>query len=149
GNQQWIALGGPGLDGVSESGIRFLGNGLTLESGTLMHLNAECGGHALPTIVFATRVMNGSGGGRTILIDDGTEMAAFTGAIRVAAPTAICGGDCNGDGRVTIDELLAAVDIALGRSSIDACTAIDADHDQHASIAEIVRAVVAILDGCG
>src|SRR5262249_58715806 len=50
-------------------------------------------------------------------------------------PTAIaCVGDCNGDGVVTINELILAVNIALGDAPISACPAIDAHHNGQRTI---------------
>jgi pimeloyl-ACP methyl ester carboxylesterase len=55
---------------------------------------------------------------------------------------AACPGDCNGDGRVTSDELLTLVNIAL-RSG-----AVDLDGDDRISVDEIVAAVNGALKGC-
>ena len=67
-----------------------------------------------------------------------------------ATPTAApdCTGDCNGDGAVTIDELVTAVNIALGNVAIAACTNADSSHDASVTIDEIVAAVRVALDGC-
>ena len=43
------------------------------------------------------------------------------------------GGDCNGDGKVTINELVLAVNIAIDNATMSACPAIDADSDGHAT----------------
>jgi bacillolysin len=59
-----------------------------------------------------------------------------------------CPGDCNGNGTVTIDELIRGVSIALGAIGADACTAFDADGNGQVSIAELVAGVNAALDGC-
>jgi hypothetical protein len=50
-------------------------------------------------------------------------------------------GDCNGDGQVTIDELILAVNIALGNAKMSSCRALDGDGDGKASVNELVRAV--------
>jgi hypothetical protein len=42
---------------------------------------------------------------------------------------AACRGDCDGDGSVTIDELIAAVGIALGESGVEQCPSLDGDGD--------------------
>jgi parallel beta-helix repeat protein len=54
-------------------------------------------------------------------------------------------GDCNGDGRVTVDELVLAVRIATDDLAMSACPAIDADGDGRAEIDELVRAVNNLL----
>jgi CSLREA domain-containing protein len=59
-----------------------------------------------------------------------------------------CPGDCNGDGEVTINELILAVNIALGNRPIDDCRAIDLNADGGATINELIAAVGAALNGC-
>ncbi len=56
-------------------------------------------------------------------------------------------GDCNGDGKVTINELVLAVNIAIDTAAMSACPAIDADGDGHAAVNELVRAVNNVLQG--
>jgi hypothetical protein len=60
-----------------------------------------------------------------------------------------CVGDCDGDGAVTIDELLAMVNIALDANQVSTCTAGDADQDGQITIDEILEAVNNALGGCG
>lgn len=59
-----------------------------------------------------------------------------------------CAGDCNGDGRVTIGELLTAVRIALGEAPVSDCSAADDNGDERISVGELVRAVAAASTGC-
>jgi hypothetical protein len=56
-------------------------------------------------------------------------------------------GDCDGDRRVTINELISGVAIALGAGA-DGCPALDADGDDRVSIGELIAAVDASLNGC-
>jgi hypothetical protein len=65
-------------------------------------------------------------------------------------PTAVagCPGDCDGNGSVSIDELIRGVGIALGHGAIADCAALDDDHDGSVSIDELVRAVNAALSRC-
>lgn len=65
----------------------------------------------------------------------------------VMAQTA-CVGDCNGDGAVTVDEVITMVNIALGVATIDACTAGDADSSGSITVDEIVTGVTNALEGC-
>jgi hypothetical protein len=60
-----------------------------------------------------------------------------------------CRGDCNGDGRVVVGELITGVNIALGAAAIRACRSIDADGDGRVSVNELIAAVNALLEGCG
>ena len=59
-----------------------------------------------------------------------------------------CVGDCDGNETVTVDDLVKGVNVALGAAAVDTCAALDADGDGQASIAELVRAVGFLLDGC-
>ncbi len=54
-------------------------------------------------------------------------------------------GDCNGDGRVTISELVMAVAAALGERPVSQCPELDLDHNGQISVAELVSAVNAAL----
>lgn len=72
-------------------------------------------------------------------------------AIGLATPTARaadCVGDCDGNQAVTVDDLVKGVNVALGATAVDTCAALDADGDGTVSIAELVRAVGYLLDGC-
>jgi len=59
-----------------------------------------------------------------------------------------CAGDCNGDGAVAVNELISAVNIALGTAEVTTCAACDTDHDGTVSIGELVSAVNKALNGC-
>ena len=49
---------------------------------------------------------------------------------------------------VSINELIAAVNIALGNSSPDVCANADADGDGTVRINELIAAVTSALQGC-
>jgi hypothetical protein len=55
-------------------------------------------------------------------------------------------GDCNGDGRVTINELILGVNIALGNLPITACPAFDTDGSGDITIDELIAAVNVALN---
>ena len=59
-----------------------------------------------------------------------------------------CPGDCNGDGMVTVDELLTAVDIGLGSTPLSRCAAVDANDDGNVTVDEITQATNRALNGC-
>jgi hypothetical protein len=59
-----------------------------------------------------------------------------------------CLGDCDGDGRVTVDEVIVMVNIALGNSPVSVCPAGDIDGGGQITVDEIVTAVNLALDGC-
>ncbi len=59
-----------------------------------------------------------------------------------------CRGDCDGDGRVTVAEVLLGINVALGRQSTGACPMADPDQDGTVSIDELIVAVEDLLSGC-
>jgi len=94
-----------------------------------------------PFAVTRTHVFFTAADGRT-----GEELWAIPRAALDGGPG--CGGDCNGDFRVAIDELVRGVGIALGATPVSACVSFDVDADGAVSIDELVGAVNAALGGC-
>jgi YVTN family beta-propeller protein len=68
--------------------------------------------------------------------------------VAVAAVPQFCDGDCNGDGAVTVDEVIQAVDIALGQQAVTTCIAADSDDDDTVTVDEVLRGVNNALNGC-
>ena len=64
------------------------------------------------------------------------------------APADVCGGDCDFGGAVSIDEIIRAVNIALGAAGGGTCAAVDTNGDGVVSIDELVASVGHALDGC-
>lgn len=56
-------------------------------------------------------------------------------------------GDCNGDNRVSVDELAVAVGIGVGRTPLTECPSLDQNDDARVTIDELVDAVRNALDG--
>jgi hypothetical protein len=87
-------------------------------------------------------------------IAHGAPAAALTqtpSPTRTATPTlAGCFGDCDGDGAVTVDELLRLVNIALGNAFVDTCPAAaeDACSDLVLFITCVIEAINSALHGC-
>ena len=75
-------------------------------------------------------------------------LIALSVVITVAPARAQCVGDCNGDGMVSIDELITGVNIALGNQPISACPAFDCDGSGTVPIQCLIQAVNNALDGC-
>jgi YVTN family beta-propeller protein len=59
-----------------------------------------------------------------------------------------CAGDCDGNGMVSISELIIGVNISLERRPLSDCTAVDNGGGGTVSVAELIRAVRNSLDGC-
>lgn len=68
---------------------------------------------------------------------------------QVTVQGAACVGDCDGDGFVTVDEIVRMVNIALGQQPLSVCPAADGNGDGQVTVDEIVRAVNNALNGCG
>lgn len=66
---------------------------------------------------------------------------------QTATPIA-CVGDCDGDGAVTVDEIVLMVGIGLGIEGIGNCVPADLNGDGDVTVDEIVNAVTNALDGC-
>ena len=76
----------------------------------------------------------------------GATAAAMLGSASLAV--AACPGDCNGDGRVEVNEIVSAVNIALEISAVSFCPAADVSGDGTVSVDEILQGVRAALEGC-
>lgn len=77
-------------------------------------------------------------------------LCSETGPFPPAPPVpCVCCGDCNQDGEVAVDELVRALDIALGQLDPDACSTLDPDGSGQVTITMLVAAVKAALHGCG
>jgi len=59
-----------------------------------------------------------------------------------------CAGDCDGDGRVSVAELIVGVNVALGLGDLGRCSPVDRDGNGTVSIGELITAVNRALDGC-
>jgi hypothetical protein len=61
----------------------------------------------------------------------------------VSAPPTLepCAGDCNGDGTVTVDEIITMVKVALGNVQVSDCQPGDANGDTQITVDEILKAV--------
>jgi hypothetical protein len=64
-----------------------------------------------------------------------------------ATPPA-CAGDCDGNGEVSISELILAVNISVAGTSLDECRAVDRDGSGAVTIDELIVAVRNALNGC-
>ncbi len=78
--------------------------------------------------------------------------AALAHAVPAASgtPAAIsaCAGDCDGNGQVTVDEIITLVTIALGDAPLDDCLNGDTNQDGSITVDEVLAAVSNALNGC-
>jgi YVTN family beta-propeller protein len=66
----------------------------------------------------------------------------------LAAGGALCPGDCNGDGSVTVEELVRAVNVGLGTLPYSVCGPADGDGNEEVTIDELITAVRSALESC-
>jgi hypothetical protein len=71
----------------------------------------------------------------------------FSSTLTPTQPLSTCVGDCDGDGSVSISELVTGVNIALGTQPLSRCPAFDPGGGG-VSISDLVTAVNNALDGC-
>lgn len=75
----------------------------------------------------------------------------FAGALLLLAGSragAVCAGDCDADGVVTVDEVVRMTNVALGLLPLTECHAGDLNADESITIDELVGATYAALNGC-
>lgn len=77
-----------------------------------------------------------------------TEDGGAPVVVPVTATVGACPGDCDGDGVVTIDELLSGVNLLLADAGSDDCRALDVSEDGRTTIDEVIRAINSALNGC-
>jgi hypothetical protein len=76
------------------------------------------------------------------------ETASAAPTTTVSAVPERCAGDCNGDGSVTVNELITGVNLVLDGASPEACAALDRDGNDEVSIGELIQGVNRALAGC-
>ena len=60
----------------------------------------------------------------------------------------VCAGDCDANGKVTIDEVVHAVGVAVDGMPLEGCFPADMDRNETVSVNELVAAVSGALNGC-
>lgn len=153
GTEQWVTVAGPNLDRVAATGIDFGDSSIAVDMTSLLQFQGECGvppaAIAFPSVAFRTTIAAGAAaGGRSLFFRVGSQLSALTGGVRVQAASSSCGGDCNGDRTVTIDEILRMVAIALGDITGAPCPAGDPGPDGRIGVDEILVAVRSAVNGC-
>jgi probable HAF family extracellular repeat protein len=90
-----------------------------------------------------------------LAIDAATRSTLYAGTdggsvseIEAVAGLPMCTGDCDGNANVTVNEIIAMVNIALGNAPVTDCSEGDADHSGAITVDEILTAVNNALNGC-
>jgi hypothetical protein len=103
-----------------------------------------------PSVFGFCQVANPQAGTWHVLVNDveGAGEWQATATLFAAATGPPCVGDCDEDGQVTVDELVAGISMALGDGGPEACLSLDADGNGEVTVDEIVTAVTNALEGC-
>ena len=80
--------------------------------------------------------------------DSSSAYAATSGGVFAIHQAPSCRGDCDGNKKVSVDELIAAVGIALGRQTMPVCAAADGGTDGQITVSDVIAAVDSALLGC-
>jgi putative Ig domain-containing protein/matrixin len=120
--------------------------GLTLSStGTLSGRPSAVGPSSL--LIQATDSMGNSHTKRLNITVNPAGVPTRT-PLPTATPVPGCAGDCNGNGVVSIDEILKGVNIALEAQPLGVCPLFDTNHSNNVTVDELLGAVHAALAGC-
>lgn len=85
----------------------------------------------------------------TCVDDDDCPDGTCLGSVSLPTPTPTpCAGDCNGDGSVTVDELVVGVNLILEQIPISTCVQFDTTSDGRVTVDELTAGVRAVLEGC-
>ena len=126
-----------------------LGDNPDVDARSDRHLNADCG---VPRPVRRAKLHSPGDRSRRKLserLDDTCRCVPEVTPTATVVGVSGCVGDCDGDGQVTIQELILAVEISLGESAeVTRCSAADENDDLQVTVDELVRAVDNALDGC-
>lgn len=178
GQRQAIAVAGPNLDQVPATGISFRDSAIVVDTASRRELSINCNGSPVPVLVFEVTVATDAiSGARSLALRVGELLGIMTGAIEVLGvdpptptpvptrtatqpvPTATvggpsptpgqgCVGDCDGNGTVTVDEIVTMVNVALGTQSVSNCPPGDPSGDGSVTVDEILTAIQNALAGC-
>jgi hypothetical protein len=92
---------------------------------------------------------------RIVLTVPGRRGAAVSTSVRILRVPLLseiqsaCVGDCDGEGTVTVDEILKGVNIVLGQATTVMCAAFDRDANGAVTVDELVAAVINALGVAG
>jgi hypothetical protein len=64
------------------------------------------------------------------------------------SPPFVCAVDCDGSATVTVNEVVAAVNVALGNAAIERCEEADTDGNGAVTVDELIQGVNHVLLGC-
>ncbi len=138
-----MSLQSPGLI-VTESG-RPLEPDVPIRDGTLISCAFRAVGNAPP----GTYALHAAD---AVVVDqNGNRWPAATsdGAITIeAGPLIACAGDCDGDGGVSVDELVKAVRVVLLDEPVGFCASVDRDDDTVVTVDDLIAGVLNALRGC-
>jgi hypothetical protein len=134
------------LDPISEAATRLL------ESAGIQNFGQE----GIDDVNEAVRTANATTTFGGLTLADANDKAEATAANDATVQKVLeesqlppaCVGDCDEKGRVTVDELVVGVNIALGNALLSQCDQFDKDRNGRVTVDELVTAVNNALNGC-
>jgi len=152
-----VLPGGPTAMAISPDGAELYV--ASFLSGAVSELDVFARAAATGTVMFSENHLNGDGvvglhGADAVAVSPDSQHVYVSGsadsaiAVFTTGSVATCAGDCDGDGSVTVNELIKGVNIALGTLATDQCPSMDVDGDGNITIDELLKAVNAALVGC-
>jgi hypothetical protein len=150
------------LRGVTAQALSATGSWLVLATPALSHADTSGGLYLVdvsdPTqpnvidqAIVPGRTRSATVLNKTVYADDSAstlDILQINPTAPVTTPTPPpCIGDCNSDGRVTVNEILTMVNLALNAPTSN-CILGDGEHDGHITVDEILVAVNAALTAC-
>jgi hypothetical protein len=129
--------------GVNCTGVKYLELGLSNvlpDGGTLF----TCTITVAADLAAGTYAVGCSGAGASDPEGQTLPATCSDGALHVSCP-----GDCDGNGRVNVHEVLLGLTIMEGAAATADCSALDTDADDAVGIAELVTAYRRLVNGCG
>ncbi len=73
----------------------------------------------------------------------GLALIVALSVLQPARVSAVCAGDCGGDGDVTVNELIVGVNIALGTATLPQCLSLDTNSDAEVTVNELIGSRIA------
>ena len=131
---------GAGAERVGVFGVNLIPNGLLYSCTLAIGAGAGAGSYALGSVPGASD-------------PDGTDITPVSGAPGAVTVTT-CTGDCNGNGLVSIGEVVKCVNMFLGQPLCNptnptlGCPVADANLNGSVSIGEVIQCVNRFLNGC-
>ena len=117
----------------------------------LFQINADAQDSPAPLTVHFSQLGDANGQTLSVKAVDGEIIITDAPNQPTPTPTVMpntCVADCNGDGEVTVNEVILGVNIALGNKPVSDCPDADENSNGEVTIGELIQAVNDVISGC-